>query len=49
MQTSKAPELRSFIGWAFTKGQTFGPSLIFQPLPKVVKAAAQRTLARIHS
>jgi phosphate transport system substrate-binding protein len=49
LQTGKAPELRSFIGWAITKGQTFGPSLIFQPLPKVVKAASQRTLARIHS
>jgi phosphate transport system substrate-binding protein len=49
LQTSKAPELRSFIGWALTKGQTFGPRLIFQPLPKVVKAAAQRTLARIHT
>jgi phosphate transport system substrate-binding protein len=49
MQTSKAQELRSFIGWAITKGQSFGPSLLFQPLPKVVKAAAQRTLARIHT
>jgi hypothetical protein len=34
---------------AITKGQVFGPSLIFQPLPKVVKAAAQRTLVRIHA
>jgi phosphate transport system substrate-binding protein len=49
LQTSKAPELRQFIGWAITKGQSFGPKLLFQPLPTVVKKAAQRTLARIHT
>jgi len=38
-----------FIGWALTKGQSFGPNLLFQPLPKVVKNASQRTLARIHT
>jgi phosphate transport system substrate-binding protein len=49
LQTSKAAELRQFIGWAITKGQSFGPKLLFQPLPKVVKKASQRTLARIHT
>lgn len=49
LQSSKAADLRLFIGWALTKGQSFGPKLLFQPLPKVVKNASQRTLARIHT
>jgi len=49
LRTSKAPDLKRFISWALTKGQSFGPKLLFQPLSKVVKAAPQRTLARVHS
>jgi phosphate transport system substrate-binding protein len=39
--------LKSFVGYALTSGQQFGPSLDFVPLPKNVKRAAQATLARV--
>jgi phosphate transport system substrate-binding protein len=48
-QTSKAAELKKFVRWALTKGQTDGPALLFSPLPKVVKNAGLRTLPLIHS
>jgi phosphate transport system substrate-binding protein len=47
-QTSKATELKKFIRWAITKGQTDGPKLLFSPLPKPVLKAALRTLPSIH-
>jgi phosphate transport system substrate-binding protein len=49
LQTSKAPELRKFVFWALTKGQTFGPKLLFQPIPKSVLTVSERTLKRIHA
>lgn len=48
-QTSKAAELKKFIRWALTKGQTDGPKLLFSPLPKPVLKAGLRTLPSIHS
>jgi phosphate transport system substrate-binding protein len=47
--TSKASELKKFIKWAVTSGQSDGPKLLFQPLPKVVQTAALKTLPLIHS
>jgi phosphate transport system substrate-binding protein len=47
-QTSKATELKSFIHWALTKGQTDGPALWFQPIPKIVLNASLRTLTSVH-
>ena len=51
LQTSKAADLKSFIDWAVTKGQSYGltPGLLFLPLPKVVVKAARKTTARLHS
>ncbi len=49
LKTSKAPELKKFIDWALTKGQSYGPQLLFVPLPTPVKQAARKTLARIHT
>jgi len=49
VQSSKAADLRKFVDWAVTKGQSFGPKLLFLPLPKAVQAAARHTLARVHS
>jgi phosphate transport system substrate-binding protein len=46
-QTSKAADLRKFVGWALTKGQADGPKLLFSPLPPVVKKAAVKTLALV--
>ena len=48
-QTAKAAELKQFIRWALTKGQSDGPKLLFSPLPKVVLKASLRTLPLIHT
>ena len=44
-----ASALTKFVNYAVTLGQRFGPALDFQPIPKVVRNAASRTLATIHS
>ena len=49
LKTGKAPELKKFIDWALTKGQSFGPKLLFVPLPDAVKKQSRTTLARIHT
>lgn len=49
LKTGKAAELKKFIDWAVTKGQTYGPKLRFVELPKIVQKAARKTLTRIHS
>ena len=46
-QSSKAADLRKFIYWAVTRGQAFGPPLLFQPLPKTVQAFAYREIKKI--
>jgi phosphate transport system substrate-binding protein len=47
--TPKAKELKQFIRWALTRGQSAGPKLLFAPLPKVVEKASIKTLALVHS
>jgi phosphate transport system substrate-binding protein len=47
--TSKAKELKQFVRWAITKGQSSGPKLLFSPLPKVVLKASVKTLDSVHS
>ena len=42
LQTSKAPDVKRFVDWAVTKGQSFGPKLLFLPLPRAVKQAARK-------
>ncbi len=49
LKTGKAAELRKFIDWAVTKGQRFGPKLLFVPMPKLVQKAARKTTARLHT
>jgi phosphate transport system substrate-binding protein len=47
---SNAPQaaaLKEFIGYAITKGQSYGAALDFAPLPSVVLAAAQRALSSL--
>jgi phosphate transport system substrate-binding protein len=46
-KSSKAVELRKFLFWAVTKGQTYGPKLLFQPIPKPVLVVAERTIKKI--
>jgi phosphate transport system substrate-binding protein len=48
-QTSKAADLKKFVRWALTSGQTDGPRLLFQPIPKVVLKASVKTLNLVHS
>ena len=48
-KSSKAAELRRFLFWAVTKGQTFGPKLLFQPIPKTVLVVAEKTISKIQS
>jgi phosphate transport system substrate-binding protein len=48
MQSAKAAEMKKFLFWAVTKGQTFGPKLLFQPIPKPVLIVAEKTIAKIH-
>ena len=49
LQSTKAAELKKFIFWAVTKGQTYGPKLRFVPLPKSVLVVAEKAIKRIHS
>jgi phosphate transport system substrate-binding protein len=47
--TSKAADLRKLVFWALTKGQSFGPKLLFSPIPKIVLAASEKTLKQVAS
>jgi phosphate transport system substrate-binding protein len=47
LKTSKAATLRTFVAWAMTTGQTFGPKFKFYPIPKVVRTAGRNTLKRV--
>ncbi len=49
LQTPKARELKIFISWAVTHGQSYGPKLIFQPLPLAVVRYDEKAIAKIHS
>jgi phosphate transport system substrate-binding protein len=47
-RTAKAQELKQFVRWALTKGQTSGPKLLFAAIPKVVQSASLKTLNLVH-
>ena len=49
LKTGKAAQLKRFVDWAVTKGQSYGPKLRFVALPKIVQKAARKSLGRIHS
>jgi phosphate transport system substrate-binding protein len=49
LKTGKAAELKKFVDWALTKGQSYGPKLRFVELPKIVQKASRKSLARVHS
>ena len=48
-KTGKAADLKKFVTWALNSGQSYGPKLLFVPVPKAVKAAGLKTIAKIHS
>ncbi len=45
--SSKSAELKKMVYWAVTRGQTFGPPLLFQPLPLQVQAFAFKQIKKI--
>jgi phosphate transport system substrate-binding protein len=49
LKTGKAADLKKFITWALNSGQSYGPKLLFVPIPKAVKKAGLKTVARIHT
>ena len=49
MQSSKAAQLKKFLFWAVTKGQTYGPKLLFQPIPKSVLVVSEKTIKQLHT
>lgn len=44
-----AANIKKVLTWAITKGQSFGPALIFEPLPKAVVAFDKQQIKKIHS
>jgi phosphate transport system substrate-binding protein len=48
-QTSKAADLKKFLIWALTHGQTYGPKLLFEPLPRSVLQVSERAVKKIHT
>jgi len=49
LKSPKAADLKPFLHWAVTKGNTMGHPLLFLALPKVVQKADLKAIARIHS
>jgi phosphate transport system substrate-binding protein len=45
--TSKSAELRKMVYWAVTQGQSYGPKLLFQPIPLNVKAFSFKQIKKI--
>jgi phosphate transport system substrate-binding protein len=48
-KSDKAAEIRKMMFWALTRGQSFGPKLLFVPIPKVVLAASEKTLKQVQT
>ena len=46
-KTKNAAALRKFVFWALTGGAKYGPKLLFEPVPKVVLIASEKTLKKV--
>ena len=46
---ANAADLKKLIGWAITKGQSYGPPIVFEPLPKSVVTFDKKQIKKIHS
>lgn len=46
-RSANAANLKKMISWAVTKGQTYGPKLIFQPLPAAVVTFDKKQIAKV--
>jgi ABC-type Fe3+ transport system substrate-binding protein len=47
--SANAANIKKLISWAITKGQKYGPAIMFEPLPSAVRAFDQKQLKKIHS
>jgi len=47
--SSNAKSIKKLLTWAITKGQSYGPALIFEPLPKAVVTFDKQQIKKIHS
>jgi len=47
--SSNATNIKKLLTWAITKGQSYGPALIFEPLPKAVVTFDKQQIKKIHS
>ena len=45
--SAKSAELKKMIYWAVTRGQSFGPPLLFQPLPLQVQTFAFKQIKKL--
>jgi phosphate transport system substrate-binding protein len=46
---ANAANIKKFLNWAVTKGQSYGPPLIFEHLPKPVVTFDKKQIKKIHS
>jgi phosphate transport system substrate-binding protein len=46
---ANADNIKKVLNWAITKGQSYGPSIIFEPLPKAVIAFDKKQIKKIHT
>jgi phosphate transport system substrate-binding protein len=49
MKSNQVSALKGLVSWAITKGQSYGPKLFFEPIPKSVVAFDKKQLKKIHS
>ena len=45
---ANAANIKKLLSWAITKGQSYGPALIFEPLPKPVVSFDKKQIKKIH-
>ena len=46
---ANAANIKKVLNWAITKGQKYGPAIIFEPLPKPVVTFDEQQIKKIHS
>jgi len=46
---ANADNIKKLLNWAVTKGQSYGPPIVFEPLPKSVVTFDKKQIKKIHS
>ena len=46
---ANAAAIKKLLNWAVTKGQSYGPPIVFEPLPKAVVGFDKKQIKKIHS